>query len=200
MFLANRSKPPILEQANRRMNRLIVYSIGFMFLYGLLLPDDWRELFGTLGWPIDWAARTVPSTVKAASVSSIPELVAGFFGMATWAIVAFVAALIWKDPLGERVRYAFNQPGKSPWKMGAFLYLLSLPLLVFLVWFVFVLPWYMHLAHGTNWGAQVFNSMINGRFALAFYGALVTGGVGMFIFLLVVFVFGPFYLLRKGEK
>lgn len=200
MFLANRSKPPILEQANQRMNRLIVYSIGFMFLYGLLLPDDWRKLFGILGWPIDWAARTVPSTVKAASVSSIPELVAGFFGMATWVMVAFVVAMIWKDPLGERIRFAFSQPGKSPWKMGAFLYLLFLPLDVFFIWFVFVLPWHMHLVHGTNWGAHVFNSMIDGRFALAFYGALVTGGVGMFIFLLAVGVFGPFYLLRKGDK
>lgn len=200
MFLTNRVKPPGLEQANRRMNRLLVYSIGFMFLYGLVLPDDWRELFGIFSWPIDWAAHTVPSTVKAVSVSPIPKLVAGFFGMATWVIVAFVVSMVWKDPLGERVRYAFNQPGKSPWKMGAFLYLLFLPLDAMLIWAAFVLPGRTYLGYGTNWAAQVFYSMISERFALAFYGSLITTGVGMFIFLLAVGVFGPFYLLHKGEK
>jgi tellurite resistance protein TehA-like permease len=85
-----------------------------MLLYGLLLPEHWRQSFGIIAGPIAWAASNVPAIAKATSASPVPELVAGFFGTGLWSIFSFVVALLWKDPLGDRVRYAFSRPGRSP--------------------------------------------------------------------------------------
>lgn len=193
------SKGLALDQANRRMNQFMFRFASIMVAYGLLLPTNWQEMFGIFGFLINWAGQTAPATVKVASVSPIPELVSGFFGFGAWGVVCFAVLLAWKDPLAERIRYAFTRPGKSPWKTGVALYFLGVPVLLLCLWVVFFMPIDVN-PNGVTWGSKVLFTMISGRLALALLGSLALVGVGLFFFLFLALVIGPVCLVIKGGK
>jgi hypothetical protein len=115
-------KPAEIERANRHMGRLIIGCIVSMFVYGLLLPTDWRHQFGLFAQPIIWAADTLPSISKLAVVTSIPELIKGFYGLGAYVVPLFgLLMVVFCGALGARVRHAFFRPDWPFWKTFGFL-------------------------------------------------------------------------------
>lgn len=198
IYLSN--KPPVIERGNARMNKLTIATAVGMFLYGLLLPTNWEELLGPLAWPISWAAQTAPATMKVAQLSPIPELVRGFYGMVSWVVILFAVSLAVKDPIGERVKFAFTRPGASAVKTALFVYLIFVPLLLACIWVAYCMPIKIDMTGGYTWGGKLLVEMITSRFSMSFFGSIATVGLGLITHLLIVAVLGPFTLLVSRES
>jgi hypothetical protein len=190
----------VLERANRRMNRLIFFTTGLMFAYGILLPAQWQDLFGIFAWPIQFAAQSAPATVKVSELSPIPDLVNGFFGLGSWVVIAFTLILVSRDPIGERIRFAFSRSGKSPLKTFGFIYLLGVPTCLLGLWVAFFMPISIDMTGGVTWGSKLLVSMITSRLALAILGAIAVTGLGMLVYILVVAILGPIVMVFQGDK
>lgn len=193
--------PTAIVQANKRMNRILLATLCFMFAYGVLLPVEWEILFGALGNPIRLLADMIPSTKQLEEISSIPTLVSGFMGSGT--IVAVLAALLlaFTDPIGERVSYALTMSSVSHVKILIRVYFLVIPTLIFFLWFVFFLPIPIDPSGGYTWGYKTLLSMIKSRVALAFWGSIIVTSVELFFFLLIAAILAPFYIClgRKNK-
>lgn len=182
------------------MNKFTIATAIGMFLYGLLLPTNWEELLGPLGWPISWAAQTAPATMKVALLSPIPELVRGFYGMVSWVAILFAVSLAVKDPIGERAKFAFTRPGVSAVKTALFVYLIFVPLLLACIWVAYCMPIKIDITGGYTWGGKLLVEMITNRISMAFFGGIATVGLGLMAFSLIVVVVGPFTLLLARNK
>ncbi len=198
--LGERKRPEVIGKANKRLNQYMLTSMACMFVYGILIPADWKTFFGIFGEPISWASKVVPAIDKLARVSPIPELVLGFVGLSSLAVPILGLLTALKDPMRERIRFAFSRPEWPFLKAFGFIYLLGCPCLVALLWAVYVLPINIDVTGGHTWGGQVLASLIAGRFALAFYGAILTGGLGLLVFFLLVYFIGPISLFLGKDK
>jgi hypothetical protein len=193
------NKPPEIEAANKRFNKIFITTTVGMILYGLLLPTSWESILGPLALPIAWAAQLAPATGKAAASSPIPELVRGFYGLSSWVSVLFALLLASKDPLGERVRFAFSRPHWPFFKTFCFVYLVGLPFVVAGLWVIFVLPISIAMNGGSTWGMKLLVGMISDRLTMAFFGGIATATIGGMIWLVITLIVGPFALLLRCE-
>lgn len=194
-------KPVSIERANKHMNELVIGGIVCMFVYGLLLPTDWQQRFSLLAQPIIWAADTVPSIAKMSAVSSMPELIKGFFGVGVYVVPLFgVLMILFCGALGARVRYAFSRPDRSFWKTFTFIYLFGCPALLCCLCMYYIHPMPPdNTTESYTWGNRIFFRMLHNQFDLAFYGSIVTIGFGVFVWMLTVALFGPILLLIRGD-
>lgn len=193
------TRPPKIKQANKRGNRFLLSTMACMFLYGIFLPVSWEDRFGPFGEFITWTALTVPAAVKLAEVSPIPELVSGFVGLGAWVAPAFALLFVSKDPIGERVRFAFSRPGWPFLKTFGFLYLLACPAIMIGIWVAYCMPITIDMTGGFTWGGKLLVSMITDRFSLAFFGAIFTAGIGLLFWILIAYVVGPIVLMLNGD-
>ena len=194
-------KSPSILRANARMNRAMATLGGGLFLFGALLPSDWRSHVGSLGFPIYWSEATFPAIHKIASVSAVPELATAFFGIGWWATVVFVLTVASRDPMGQRVAYALSTSRSSPLKTLALLYGISLPVLAIIIWIAYALPMDVTPAGNSNWGYHLFMQMISTRFGLAVLGSIAMVGIGVMHFAVLVFFVGPVMLvLGRGSS
>lgn len=191
------NKPPEIEAANKRFNKIFITTTVGMILYGLLLPTSWESILGPLALPIAWAAQLAPATGKAAASSPIPELVRGFYGLSSWVSILFALLLASKDPLGERVRFAFSRPHWPFYKTFCFIYLFALPFVVAGLWVIFFLPISIAMNGAVTWGMQLLVGMISDRLTMAFFGGIAATATGMAFFVLIVFALGPIFLLLR---
>ena len=194
------STPKSIACGNARVNKFTLATAIGMCLYGLLLPSNWAELLGPLSWPIVWAASSAPGAVNLTQISPIPTLVSGFLGLSSWVVVLFALTLAWKDPMGERVQFAFARPGASKFKMGVLLYVLFVPLCLFVLWVVFAVPVPIELSGGLTWREQMLAAMFTSRLDLALYGSVATCGLGLIAFFVIVLLAGPITLLVNGNR
>lgn len=193
--------PAVIIRADKHVSRIITSGIVGMFIYGLVLPTDWQQLFGPFAQPIVWAANTVPSIEKMASASPIPELIRGFYGIGVYVLPLF--ALLLSLICGEfdaRIRYAFSRPGWSFQKTFSFIYLVGCPAFLLCLWLYYINPMLDGVLEGNTWGSRVFINMLKYRFNLAFFGSIVTVGFSMFVWMLAIMFIGPIQLVIKGGK
>lgn len=194
--------PKVIIHANRHMEKLIIGGIASMFVYGLLLPNDWRQQFGLFAQPIIWAADTLPSIAKLATFSSMPELIRGFYGLGAYVVPLFgFLMVVFCGALGARVRHAFSRPDWPFWKTFGFLYILLCPTLLFCLWMFYIHPFPPdNITESYTWGSRIFFRTLHSRFSLAFYGSIVTIGFGTFFYGLTILFVGPITLLFQGRK
>jgi len=188
----------IIDASNKRTERYIIITSIVMFIYGLLLPQGWETKFGYLAEPIILARKYIPSIDKLAQASTIPELVRGFLGMSVIVSIILSIFMIIHGAPAERIKNAFY---KKNWKeiIESFFigYLLS-PLLLVLLWFFYEYPFGFDINKSPcNWGCNVIKAMLTSRYWLAFCGAILTDGIGIYIFILFVIYFGPLILFIK---
>ena len=192
--------PKSIACGNVRVNKFTIVTAIGMCLYGLLLPSNWAELLGPLSWPIAWAAGSAAGAANVTQLSPIPTLVSGFLGLSSWVVVLFALTLAWKDPMGERVQFAFSRPGASKFKMVVLLYLLFVPLCLFVLWVAFAVPVPIDISGGFTWREKMLAAMFTSRFDLALYGSVATCGLGLIAFFLIVLLAGPMTLLLNGNR
>ena len=188
----------IIDTSNKCTERYIIITSILMFIYGLLLPQDWETKFGYLAEPIILIRKHIPSIDKLAQASTIPELVRGFLGMSVIVSIILSIFMIIHGAPAERIKNAFY---KKNWReiIESFFtgYLLS-PLLLVLLWFFYEYPFGFDINKSPcNWGCNVIKAMLTSRYWLAFCGAILTGGIGIYIFILFVIYFGPLILFIK---
>ena len=170
-----------------------------MFVYGLLLPNDWEQRFGFFAQPIIWAAQTVPSIGKFAAASTIPELINGFVGFAAYIPPLYAVYLIrWGffDCSEENgVRLILKSPD-HPLIIWIFLWMFS----VFVLCYFYVMPFTVNsVCGGTTWGSRTCARMLTSPFSLVFNGSIATAVVGVFFAGSVGCIIRAFGLLIKGD-
>ena len=99
----------IVDASNKRTGRCILTASIWMFIYGLLLPQDWETKFGYLADPIILMRKYTPVIENLAQASTIPELVRGFLGMSVIvSIILSIFMIIYGAP-AERIKNAFYE-------------------------------------------------------------------------------------------
>ena len=103
----------IIDASNKCTERYIIITSILMFIYGLLLPQDWETKFGYLAEPIILMRKHIPSIDKLAQASTIPELVRGFLGMSVIVSIILSIFMIIHGAPAERIKNAFY---KKNWR------------------------------------------------------------------------------------
>ena len=65
----------------KRIHRVCYIFMFAVLLYGLFLPDNWKENFGILTVPILWAGQHIPIIYNVIEIGANPEFVSGFMGL-----------------------------------------------------------------------------------------------------------------------
>lgn len=195
--VAAQPKPAVIEVANRRIARVLLWSGTVAFVVGLIFPAGGPQALGALGTLISWAADTVPSINKAAAISPMSDLVRGYLGTLALMVPVIAFLFLYKEPFGERSHYAFNRPGVSPGKVFVIGYLIGIPFSCFVLWFFWALPIAVHLGMTPTRGQLIFHLMMTNRLMLAVFGAGSMVGVALFVSLVSMAVLGPFYRLFR---
>lgn len=99
----------------------------------------------------------------------------------------------------ERIKNAFY---KKHWKLVIknffMIYLISPFLCLGVLWFLYKYSFGFDINKSPcNWGCNVIKAMLTSRYWLAFCGAILTSGIGIYIFALFVYYFGPLILFIK---
>jgi hypothetical protein len=185
-------KPMAMQLASQRQDQVMIKLGLALFLFGLLLPAQWRTLFGMVGEPVAWLAEVLPSIRKASAISPIGELVRGFFGTGFLLLPVFYVIFMWRDPIGMHFKYALEQ-GTSKFKRLSFIYLLGMPVMVFLLYLILFWPGEMRLGITPTRGQMIFSVMVSYRLTLAFFGSLVILGALGFLYIMTIYLIGPFF-------
>lgn len=197
----NPSKIANAVKVNNRRIDIVIIKIGIALLtYGLLLPNDWRQMLGSLSLPVIWMAESIPSVKKAAEISPIHDLVLGFFGGAFLLLPLFVTMIVVKDSLGRRFGDSLDRATSKLKFLGA-VYLLGVPALVLVLYLVYVGPRYVHLGITPTRGQAFLSLMISYRITLALFGSLFLMGICATLWSLIFNLAGPFvyYFKRKNH-
>ena len=103
-----------------------------MMLYGLFLPDDWRTRFGFFAKPLLWAMETVPVINKTAHVSTIPDLIQGFYGLGVYIIPLYGLLMYICTGILHHASTRINPISYGPplWKSLCGVYLAGCPVLI----------------------------------------------------------------------
>lgn len=182
-----------------KINRSLFGVMVGMFVYGLLLPDDWEQRFGIFAQPILWAAHTVPSIGKFAAASAIPELINGFVGFAVFIPPLYAIFLVkWAffDCSQDNGIRLILKPPDYPLIIWIFFWMFS----------AFVLCWFYYMPFtvdsvcgGITWGNRVCARMLNKPFSLILYGSMLTPTLGGFVAMLFGCIIRAFGLLIQGD-
>ena len=189
----------IVDASNKRTGRCILTASIWMFIYGLLLPQDWETKFGYLADPIILMRKYTPVIENLAQASTIPELVRGFLGMSVIiSIILSIFMIIYGAP-AERIKNAFYKKNWRERIENFFMGYLAFPFVFFMMsWLIYEFSFDWELNElPCNWGCHVMNAMFTSRYWLAFCGAILTSGIGIYIFFLFALCFGPLILFIK---
>ena len=196
----------IVDASNKCTERYIIITSILMFIYGFLLPQGWETKFGYLAEPIILAQKYIPSIDKLAQASTIPELVRGFLGMSVIVSIILSIFMIIHGAPAERIKNAFY---KKNWRerienffTGYFVF----PFVFFMMsWLFYEFSFdlaanyspYDQICGITERSCNMTKDLLTSRYWLAFCGAILTGGIGIYIFILFVIYFGPLILFIK---
>ena len=196
----------IIDASNKRTDRdMIITSIG-MFIYGLLLPQDWETKFGYLAEPIILIRKYTPVIENLAQASTIPELIRGFVGMSVIvSIILSIFIIIYSAP-AERIKNAFYKKNWRERIENFFMGYLVFPFVFFMMlWILYEFSFdlaanyspYDQICGITERSCNMTKALLTSRYWLAFYGAILTSGIGFSISALFLFYFGPLILFIK---
>ena len=189
----------IIDASNKCTERYIIITSILMFIYGFLLPQGWETKFGYLAEPIILMRKYIVVIENLAQISTIPELVRGFLGMSVIvSIILSIFMIIYGAP-AERIKNTFY---KKNWRERIeifFMGYLAFPFVFLMVsWLIYEFSFDWELNESPcNWGCHVMNAMLTSRYWLAFCGAILTSGIGIYIFFLFALCFGPLILFIK---
>ena len=189
----------IIDASNKCTERYIIITSIVMFIYGLLLPQGWETKFGYLAEPIILIRKYIVVIENLAQASTIPELVRGFLGMSVIvSIILSIFMIIYGAP-AERIKNAFYERNWRERIENFFMGYLAFPFVFFMMsWLIYEFSFDWELNESPcNWGCHVMNAMLTSRYWLAFCGAILTSGIGIYIFLLFTLCFGPLILFIK---
>lgn len=88
----------IMPRSNQRKLKYIFCGfMALLFVYGLCLPETWREGFGVFAKPIAFAAEHVPAIHKVVIFGNTarPELGYGFLGLAAYVPLIYALCFAW---------------------------------------------------------------------------------------------------------
>ena len=189
----------IIDASNKCTERYIIITSILMFIYGLLLPQGWETKFGYLAEPIILIRKYIVVIENLAQASTIPELVRGFLGMSVIvSIILSIFMIIYGAP-AERIKNAFYERNWRERIEKFFMGYLAFPFVFFMMsWLIYEFSFDWELNESPcNWSCHVMNAMLTSRYWLAFCGAILTSGIGIYIFFLFALCFGPLILFIK---
>ena len=188
-------KSESMDSTNRHIDRTFLKIGLYLFIFGMLLPNDWRNIFGIFFEPISWVAGVIPSIKKIAAISPISELVQGFFGGAFLFLPLFYAAIIRRDSIGLRFNNSLDR-ATSKFKFVLLIYSTALLSMLFLYYILF-LPGEVRLGLTPTRGQAAFSLMVSYRFTLALFGSLLIMGVCGFLWIVTIATIGPLSYFTK---
>ena len=103
----------IIDATNKRIDQYMLTASIWMFIYGLLLPQDWETKFGYLAKPIILIRKYTPVIKNLAQASTIPEFIRGFLGMSVIVLIILSIFIIIHGTPAERIKNAFY---KKNWR------------------------------------------------------------------------------------
>ena len=196
----------IIDASNKCTERYIIITLIVMFIYGLLLPQDWETKFGYLAEPIILIRKYTPVIENLAQASTIPELIRGFVGMSVIvSIILSIFIIIYSAP-AERIQNAFYQKNWRERIENFFTIYLVFPFVFFMMsWLFYEFSFdlaanyspYDQICGITERSCNMTKALLTSRYWLAFYGAILTSGIGFSISALFLFYFGPLILFIK---
>mgnify|MGYP000848690675 CR=1 FL=1 len=195
-----------VDASNKYIERhMLTASIG-IFIYGLLLPQDWESKFGYLAEPIILMRKYTPVIENLAQASTIPELIRGVLGMSfIVSIILGIFMTIYSAP-AERIKNAFYQKNWRERIEIFFMGYLAFPFILFMMsWLFYEFSFdlaanyspYDRICDITERSCNMTKALLTSRYWLAFYGAILTIGIGFSISALFLFYFGPLILFIK---
>jgi hypothetical protein len=195
-----------VDASNKYIERhMLIASIG-IFIYGLLLPQGWETKFGYLAEPIILMRKYTPVIENLAQASTIPELIRGVLGMSfIVSIILGIFMIIYSAP-AERIKNAFYQKNWRERIEIFFMGYLAFPFILFMMsWLFYEFSFdlaanyspYDQICGITERSCNMTKDLLTSRYWLAFYGAILTIGIGFSISALFLFYFGPLILFIK---
>jgi|GEM_PF-4852970 len=196
----------IIDASNKRTGRCILTASIGIFIYGLLLPQDWESKFGYLAEPIILMRKYTPVIENLAQASTIPELIRGFLGMSVIVSIILSIFMIIHGAPAERIQNTFY---KKNWRERIeifFMGYLVFPFVSFMVlWLFYEFSFdlaanyspYDRICGITERSCNMTKALLTSRYWLAFCGAILTSGIGFSISALFLFYFGPLILFIK---
>lgn len=103
----------IVDASNKRIERYMLTASIWMFIYGLLLPQDWETKFGYLAEPIILIRKYTPVIENLAQASTIPEFIRGFLSMSVIVLIILSIFIIIHGAPAERIKNTFY---KKNWR------------------------------------------------------------------------------------
>ena len=196
----------IVDASNKRTGRCILTASIGIFIYGLLLPQDWESKFGYLAEPIILMRKYTPVIENLAQASTIPELIRGVLGMSfIVSIILSIFMIIYSAP-AEIIQNAFYQKNWRERIENFFTIYLVFPFVFFMMlWLFYEFSFdlaanyspYDQICGITERSCNMTKDLLTSRYWLAFYGTLLTIAAGTCIFTLFVIYFGPLILFIK---
>ena len=196
----------IIDASNKCTERYIIITSIVMFIYGLLLPQGWETKFGYLAEPIILMRKYTPVIENLAQASTIPELIRGVLGMSfIVSIILGIFMIIYSAP-AERIKNAFYQKNWRERIEIFFMGYLAFPFILFMMsWLFYEFSFdlaanyspYDQICGITERSCNMTKDLLTSRYWLAFYGAILTIGIGFSISALFLFYFGPLILFIK---
>ena len=187
------------EENAGKIHKICYGFMSALFVYGLFLPDNWAELFGIAARPILWAARHVPIARDMATISSNPEFMAGFMGLAVYMPWLCFGCFLWyglvdrSDP--ETIRIAV---GKNPDDLSfSFVFCTMLFCCLFILGsYVFPLAVFISTENMTTNDALIL-AIANNRFLTALVGSLMIGTLPWVMLAMLFGLLGLYYKLFR---
>ena len=196
------TKSESMELTNQHIDKMFIKFGLCLFLFGMLLPNDWRQKFGMLSTLISWVAGVIPSINKVAAISPISELVQGFFGAAFLFVLIFYAIVMRRQEmagLGSRFKHALHR-AQSKFKFWIGIYVIAIPTLALILYLILFFPGEVHLGLTPTRGQAIFSLLVSYRFTLALFGTLLMLGVCAFLWLLTMCMIGPLLYFIERRK
>ena len=183
------TKPIEPAEVDKRMYMRLKLVALFLFLWGLLLPQDWQQLLGVFGGPIAWVADFVPSIKKMAAISPMPELIRGYFGLAFLILPACCVWVLKNVSIGKAIQGAIKREGLA--KFIYFMILCGIPFSLFVIYFCAYLPVAVQLGLTPTRFQFLLTVIVTYRLGLAVFGTFLILGLWFCLLYLVAFLIGP---------
>jgi hypothetical protein len=189
--------PTEIESANQRMVKRFQKIMLFLFVFGMLIPIEWKQTFGIWGEPVSWLAEMIPSIKKAAAISPISPLVQGFYGAVFLLSPLLYGVFAWRDPFAKRFKYALDR-AQSKFKFFVTVYFLVIPIFTFLLYVILFLPIEAQLNVVPTRAQLIFSLMMSYRFTLVLFGTMLTLSAYSILWFITLFLIAPFFYFFKN--